>query len=242
MQHSNLLSLYLISLLLAGQEYFWWEYDSCMNSGAAPGSNSVPAPAPTPTAPTPAAPSPTGPSPTLDAHALWYPDWLGEDQGCKADGQQPDYMTRSPDLWMHSTISACCTTNYNWMLSACLENSSQSQVSYPAPAPSSPVVGLFYPDWEGSNEGCLADGNEPAYMKANPGLWMYNSLSECCDANYEWSLSTCDPSRTLTLSAPSSIISESSPWCMSYSDNKCVQVCPSWETSYSNQSECCSQR
>jgi hypothetical protein len=145
-----------------------------MDSGATPSS-------PIAAAPTP--PSPTGSTPTLDAYGLWYPEWLGSDKGCLADGKQPDYMTRSPDLWMHGTMSACCTTNYNWMLSACLENSAQSpQASYPAPTPSSPA-GLFYPDFSGQNTSCLADGNEPAYMKANPSLWMYTTLSDCCDAN-----------------------------------------------------------
>ncbi|KAL7504512.1 hypothetical protein ACHAXN_005395 [Cyclotella atomus] len=151
------------------QEYFWWEYDTGMDSGATPSS-------PIAAAPTP--PSPTGSTPTLDAYGLWYPEWLGSDKGCLADGKQPDYMTRSPDLWMHGTMSACCTTN-----SACLENSAQSpQASYPAPTPSSPA-GLFYPDFSGQNTSCLADGNEPAYMKANPSLWMYTTLSDCCDAN-----------------------------------------------------------
>lgn len=154
-------------------------------------------------------------------------------------------MTRGPSLWMHSTLSDCCTTNYNWMLSACLENSVTSPMPPPVRSPATPVYGLWYPDWSGSNTGCLADGNEPEYMKLNPTLWMYSSLSECCDENYAWSLNSCDPSRSISLDS-SSISSESSTssdsWCISWSENKCVQVCASWDTAYSNQSECCSER
>jgi hypothetical protein len=57
----------------------------------------------------------------------------------------------------------------------------------PAPAPSptgtSPTStsGLYYPDWEGANNGCLNDGNAPAYIVSNPSLWMFSTLDACCE-------------------------------------------------------------
>lgn len=158
-------------------------------------------------------------------------------------------MTRSPSLWMHSTLSDCCTHNYNWMLKACLESSSSSHISSPTPQfiskPASVSTPMsWYPGWNGSNS-CFADGNEPEYMKVNPSLWMFSTLTECCNHHFAWSLSTCDPYRSIALGSSSSSSSSSlrtSEWCMSWSKNKCTQECASWDATYIDQSECCSDR
>jgi hypothetical protein len=105
----------------------------------------------------------------------------------------------------------------------------------PAPAPTPTTSGLWYPDWAGSNDGCIADGNEPDYMAQNPTLWMYSTLSECCEMNYSWTMKTCDPSG-------SSGSSSSSQWCMSWTQNKCVQSCETWDWKFATQSECCNER
>ena len=77
------------------QEYFWWEYEDCMNSGAAPTNGSNPAPAPTPMNPTPTAPS--GSAQNAPPQGLtWYPDWLGANTGCLSDGNQPGVCTVLP--------------------------------------------------------------------------------------------------------------------------------------------------
>jgi hypothetical protein len=55
------------------------------------------------------------------------------------------------------------TKNYGWKMKECMGAS--------APASS----GLYYPDWSGDNEGCLADGNEPQYSKLI--LFMFE---HCC--------------------------------------------------------------
>jgi hypothetical protein len=52
----------------------------------------------------------------------------------------------------------------------------------PVPSPS---INLFYPDqtmtydYE-NNAGCLNDGNEPAWMAANPTVWLASTLEKWC--------------------------------------------------------------
>jgi hypothetical protein len=73
------------------------------------------------------------------------------------------------------------SAHYNWMKAQCMGGTA------PAPAPSptgtSPTStsGLYYPDWEGENNGCVNDGNAPAYIVSNPSLWMFSTLSACCE-------------------------------------------------------------
>eukprot|EP00804_Cyclotella_cryptica_P017072 CCRYP_003317-RA/>CCRYP_003317-RA protein AED:0.06 eAED:0.06 QI:0/1/0.5/1/1/1/2/198/460 len=164
----------------------------------------------------------------------YYPDWLGDDT-CKNDGAAPTYMAQNPTMWLHDTLSSCCTKNYGWKMSECMNGGN-------APAPS-PGSGLYYPDWTGSNEGCLNDGNEPDYMAANPTLWMHSTLDSCCKKNYSYNLSSC------TGAAASS---GSLKWYMSWDAKKCVQDCVgaapcggaanSWDLTYDTQSKCCSER
>ena len=58
--------------------------------------------------------------------------------------------------------------------------------------------GLFYPDWAGTNKGCLNDGNEPNYMAANPTQWMHSTLDSCCKKYYFYDHAKCISSITPT--------------------------------------------
>ena len=53
------------------------------------------------------------------------------------------------------------------------------------------TVKLYYPDWQGSNTGCLNDGQEPYYMLNNADHFLSNTLQQCCDKFYLWNLYTC---------------------------------------------------
>jgi hypothetical protein len=159
----------------------------------------------------------------------YYPDWLGDDT-CKNDGSAPDYMVQNPSMWLHDTLADCCSKNYSWKLAECVGT---------AAAASS---GLYYPDWAGSNEGCLNDGNEPSYMAANTDQWMYSDLTACCEKHFSYNLSACTGASGAT---------GSNKYYMSWSANKCVQDCEgtgcgglaeSWDTLYDTQSECCSDK
>lgn len=50
---------------------------------------------------------------------------------------------------------------------------------------------LYYPDWNGSNRGCIGDGQEPYYMLVNSKYYLSESIEECCEKFYEWDYYTC---------------------------------------------------
>mmetsp|Transcript_5047 Transcript_5047/g.10016 ORF Transcript_5047/g.10016 Transcript_5047/m.10016 type:complete len:95 (+) Transcript_5047:1771-2055(+) len=50
--------------------------------------------------------------------------------------------------------------------------------------------GDYYPDWETSDT-CVNDGNEPAYMSANPEAWLHATLESCCRVNFLWDYNNC---------------------------------------------------
>merc|ERR1712194_335289 len=112
--------------------------------------------------------------------------------------------------YMSSTLTKCCTTYFQWNFDVCMGN--ERGVCSRA---------LWYPDWEGSNAGCVNDGNEPKYMTAlqnvglyypdfagskdicvtgggqptymnnSPSIWMHETLKECCTTNYNYNLKEC---------------------------------------------------
>jgi len=49
---------------------------------------------------------------------------------------------------------------------------------------------VYYPDW-GNTETCIADGNEPEYMRNNPTAWVFNTADACCTRYFSWSKETC---------------------------------------------------
>jgi hypothetical protein len=162
---------------------------------------------------------------------LYYPDWTSGDNVCKNDGNAPDYMVKNPSYWLHSTLTPCCEANFAWNLEECT-GTTETLTS-----------GLYFPDWEGTNTGCLNDGTQPDYMSKNPDMWMHATLAECCDENYSWDLSTCLGGAAAT---------GTSKWFMDYDANKCVQDCvgaspcgglaESWDLLYDSQSSCCDER
>jgi len=52
---------------------------------------------------------------------------------------------------------------------------------------------VYYPDW-GNKETCVADGNEPSYMKDNPDAWVFTTLKACCARYYGWNQANCEAS------------------------------------------------
>ncbi|KAL7516014.1 hypothetical protein ACHAWX_001073 [Stephanocyclus meneghinianus] len=83
-------------------------------------------------------------SSSVTSEKKYYPDWLGDDT-CKNDGAAPTYMVDNPTIWLHDTLSSCCSRYYGWKMRECMNVLSS---------------GLFYPDWAGTNKGCLNDGND----------------------------------------------------------------------------------
>jgi hypothetical protein len=67
------------------------------------------------------------------------------------DGDEPDYMAVNPTQWLSSTMQACCKKYFSgYMYDACMGR-------YPPDHDDCNVM-LYYPDWNGSNQGCVGDG------------------------------------------------------------------------------------
>jgi len=106
--------------------------------------------------------------------------------GCKNDGSEPSYMAANPTYYMSSTLTKCCTTYFQWNFDVCMGN--ERGVCSRA---------LWYPDWEGSNAGCVNDGNEPKYMTDNAVAYMFMELTDCCDQYYKWDYNGCTKATAL---------------------------------------------
>ncbi len=67
------------------------------------------------------------------------------------DGEEPDFMAVNPTDWLSSTMEACCNRFFGgFMYDICMGR-------YPPDQDDCNTM-LFYPDWNGSNKGCLDDG------------------------------------------------------------------------------------
>ena len=170
---------------------------------------------------------------------MLYPDWDGNDNTCISDGKEPDYMRLHPEgVYMFENLEDCCMKHYKWDVNGCLGVLGSITA----------VSGLYYPDWEGDNQGCKNDGNEPAYMSNDPTAWMYDTLDKCCTNRYAWNKASC-------LGAGSSTLpTGSNKWYVnSYkNDSICVQDCKgaapcggladSWDTLHESAKVCCQKK
>ena len=102
---------------------------------------------------------------------------------------------------------------------------------------------LFYPDWDGVNESCLNDGNQPMYMNNNQNAFMYNNLKSCCIAHYSWALDVCMGTEG---SDPGS-----GKWFVDYENFKCAQDCTGdspcgdvaqWDIIFDTVDSCCQNK
>ena len=76
-----------------------------------------------------------------------------QSQTHRNDGDEPDYMAENPTDWLSSTMESCCQKFF-------AGNSYQFEICmgvYPKDDDDC-IQELYYPDWAGSNEGCIADG------------------------------------------------------------------------------------
>lgn len=110
----------------------------------------------------------------------YYADWSPSGNGCRNDGNEPNYMAANPTNYLYSTLDKCCTAHFGWNYLACM-----GQLDNVC------ARSLWYPDWSGSDEGCLDDGNEPTYMAQNPTYYLYASKVDCCQQHYNWRYNEC---------------------------------------------------
>ncbi|EJK73487.1 hypothetical protein THAOC_04881 [Thalassiosira oceanica] len=89
-------------------------------------------------------------------------------------------LSADPSNYMSTTLAKCCSSYFSWNYDVCIGN-----------LPGICARSLFYPDWEGSNTGCVDDGNEPSYMTANAVGYMFTHKSDCCQQHYNWNYEEC---------------------------------------------------
>ena len=89
-------------------------------------------------------------------------------------------MVANPASWLFTTLEKCCEYYFGWNLPTCIGTHPQECVST-----------LWYPDWLGSNKGCLRDGNEPLYMVQNPDSFIFSDKRSCCEEHYSWGIDVC---------------------------------------------------
>jgi len=95
-------------------------------------------------------------------------------------------MIVNPGEWLSTTLQKCCKKHFGgFYYDQCLFNHHPPALQ----GCSDPL--LFYPDWHGSNERCLDDGEEPLYMLQNKEYFLSNSLLECCEKFYAWDIYGC---------------------------------------------------
>eukprot|EP00956_Cyclotella_meneghiniana_P019802 scaffold34431_cov24-Cyclotella_meneghiniana.AAC.2 len=89
-------------------------------------------------------------------------------------------MDANPTNYLFSTLDKCCSQHFTWNYESCMGTLDQTCAR-----------ALWYPDFTGSNTGCLRDGNEPLYMTQNPTVYLYNTKADCCKEFYYFDYSTC---------------------------------------------------
>lgn len=77
--------------------------------------------------------------------------------------------TNPKGIYLFDDLKSCCEKYFSWDMASCVGPSIGTKYS-----------DLYYPDWEGDNEGCLNNGMAPSYMMTNPSAWMHKTLRECC--------------------------------------------------------------
>ena len=89
-------------------------------------------------------------------------------------------VNANPGSYLYSTLDKCCTTHFGWNYHTCMG-----------------LLGglcarsLWYPDWDGADEGCIGDGNEPEYMTSNSMHYLYAQKADCCQAHYGYNYEEC---------------------------------------------------
>jgi hypothetical protein len=89
-------------------------------------------------------------------------------------------MEANPTAWLFTTLEKCCSTHASWNKEVCVGSHPQECATT-----------LWYPDWAGTNKGCLRDGNEPLYMVQNPSNFIFSDKASCCAEHYSWNEASC---------------------------------------------------
>jgi hypothetical protein len=117
-----------------------------------------------------------------DVEYKYIPDWSA--RTCYNDKPPPnDWVDQ------YTTLKACCTTNFEWVLKDCLGEEATDDEDTDALDPSR---SYWYPQF--SNSKCLIHSDEkpaPEYMLQDPENELYPTFKECCQSNFLSELKAC---------------------------------------------------
>jgi len=189
----------------------------------------------------------------VGSNTMYYPDFGGSKNICVTGGGQPDYMNNAPSVWMHATLKACCSTNYQYNYNECVG----SDPSAAAASGTTTGTGLYYPDWSAEYQGCKNDNKEPSYMNVNPTYYMSSTLEACCEKYFSHAKEGCLSFHSAAAASGTTTVTGlyypagDDLWYKRSTDWVCVQDCTlangdcggvrnSWETStYVTRAKCC---
>ncbi len=109
--------------------------------------------------------------------------WTSGINECLNDGNQPDYMSKSPTHYLFSDRQACCNKHYAWSLTTCLGGSDSIDLG----------DAQWYMDWAGQAGGdCVMNcPQENADCGGLAESWdtLWSSKEECCKKMKWWDAS-----------------------------------------------------
>ena len=174
--------------------------------------------------------------PLLSLLSEWYPDWRGQSNKCKNDGNAPAYM-KAEGSYYEESLADCCERYFSWDYYTCTGTAES-------------IPNGFYPDWAESGLKCLNSTEAmPNYMRKNPDLWLQDDVESCCRQYFRWSYGDCVTSSGGSLSAVAT-----GKWYVNNKEEICQQDCPegdgaacggnanAWDTLYSTAASCCEEK
>ena len=105
----------------------------------------------------------------------FYPDWEGNTGTCLEDGNEPQYMTDIPTMWLFDSLEECCLRFYSWDSNSCLNVETGS--------------GMWYADQ--LSQKCVSDCPE-ANGELCGGLAnvysdrLFADPRSCCESQLQW--------------------------------------------------------
>ena len=171
---------------------------------------------------------------------LYYPDWEGEDKGCKNDGDEPAYMSNNPSAWMFDTLDKCCANRYSWNMAGCLGAGGST-----LPTGSN----KWYVNGYENGSICVQDceGASPCGGLANSWDNLHESAKVCCQKKLFWIVaSKCEAESTGGTAAGSD------QWYVDWYKQTCVKDCvggapcgglaEDWDFLFSSATTCCKEK
>jgi len=109
--------------------------------------------------------------------AWYYPDWINDNQVCKNDFAEPEYMLEvQRKNYLYRSKELCCENHFWWRITQCMAN------EHP----------LYYSDGEKCDQKVFFEFHE---AKFTPADWsssdLFETLQQCCVHKFWWDKQAC---------------------------------------------------